>query len=65
MKADTWMQLCRCGRMVKVSTARRETTEKVSEEVIKHWFDADGNLERITGNGHKDPDNTNPSNVVI
>lgn len=46
-----WVQGCRCGRMVTVSIARRETAEKTDTVIKKNWYDADGNLERTTGSG--------------
>lgn len=46
-----WIERCKCGRVVNVSIAKRENGKKVDIQMTKHWFDKDGLLERITGNG--------------
>lgn len=61
MTPDGWIQGCRCGRMVTIAISRRETAEKVDQEIKKRWYDADGNLERVTGNGTKGPEKANNS----
>lgn len=46
-----WIERCRCGRQVVITLQRSESPEKTSAKVMKHWFDKDGILERMTGNG--------------
>lgn len=48
---DGWIERCRCGRQVVITLQRSESPEKTSAKVMKHWFDKDGILERMTGNG--------------
>ena len=45
----TWIERCRCMKVVNVSLSRSETEKKVKVHIEKHWFDRDGKLERITG----------------
>lgn len=64
-----WVERCRCGRQVVITLLRSESPQKVGSKVIKHWFDRDGKLERMTGDGvevgTKDPSTDQQSNVVI
>lgn len=45
---QSWIERCKCSRLVKVSIVRRETENKVEEIVTKHWFDSEGKLEKVT-----------------
>ena len=45
------MERCRCGRYIDVSLKRSESGEKQAALITKVWYDKDGNVERITGNG--------------
>lgn len=46
---EGWYERCKCGKMAKVALRRREDEEKVVVRVAKQWFDAEGNLEKVTG----------------
>lgn len=43
-----WVERCRCGRTVSVDCSFFGA-DRISPKIRKAWFDAEGNLERITG----------------
>ena len=46
---DGWSERCVCGRFANVSLQRSENEKKVTVKAIKHWFDREGHLEKVTG----------------
>ena len=51
IKGDTWLERCFCGKTCRVSVSRSDNENKAGAMMTKRWYDADGNLERVSGNG--------------
>ena len=52
----TWTERCRCGRIVEVDCTFAIAPSK-TPKYTRSWYDQDGNLERVTGDGRPKPPN--------